>query len=272
MFFDKGNQYSLLVMVLLGLKIQVAFSAADSSSSVDKIPPHSTHSNGLTTFVSQLKTAYHQISFQLGGFRANQGQSQNIYIDGLIGDRFTVNHHNGSNGLVGAGYYLNPQENNPFNLSYGINAFYLPRTDVSGVVIQEQLFTNLSYYYSTTNYPIYFAAKALIKNKDDAPYNLTLDAGIGPNIIKTATVQETSIDGGITIPDQTFSGRTTTAFSAMAGVGVRINHVFGQAPLECGYRFFYLGQGDFNKLTNQIINTLRTGNSYANALLCSITI
>ncbi|MCL9685705.1 hypothetical protein [Legionella maioricensis] len=272
MFFDKGNQYSLLVMMWLGLNVQVAFSAADSNHRTDSIPPRTTHSNGVATFLSQLKTADRKISLQLGGFTANQGRSQNIYIDGLVGDRFAVNQPNDSNGLVGVGYYLNAQESNPLNLSYGVNAFYLAKTNVSGVVIQEQLFTNLGYYYSTTNYPIYFAAKALVKKKDDAPYNLTLDAGIGPNIITTGTVRETSLDGGVTIPDQTFSGRTTAAFSAMAGVGVRINHVFGQAPLECGYRFFYLGQGDFNKLTNQILNTLNAGTSYANALLCSITI
>ena len=71
---------------------------------------------------------------------------------------------------------------------------------------------------------------------------------------------------------KTYSGRTTAAFSAMAGVGIQMNNVFGHAPLECGYRFFYLGQGNFNKLSNQLINTLSTGNSYANALLCTLTI
>ena len=268
MFFNKVNQYSPLIMLMLGLNGQTAVSAAGSNHSTD----HITHSNGLTTFLSQLNTADRNISLQLGGFTANQGRTQNIYIDGLIGDRFAVDQHNNSNGLVGVGYYLHPQENNPLNLSYGVNAFYLAKTNVSGVVVQEMLFTNLGYYYPTTNYPIYFAAKALVKNPENTPFNLTLDAGIGPNIIKTGTVRETSLDGGVTIPDQTFSGRTTAAFSAMAGVGVRINQVFGQAPLECGYRFFYLGQGDFNKLNNQILNNLSTGNSYANALLCSITV
>ena len=189
----------------------------------------------------------------------------------MIGDHFSVNNHNDASGLVGVGYYLDGQRTNRFNLSYGINAFYLAKTGVNGLVTQEQLFTNLSYHYTTTNYPIYFGTKALIKNKKSDRYNITLDAGIGPNIITTSSVNEASLDG-ITIPDKTYSGRTTAAFSAMAGVGIQMNNVFGHVPLECGYRFFYLGRGHFNKLSNQLINTLSTGNSYANALLCTLTI
>ena len=82
---------------------------------------------------------------------------------------------------------------------------------------------------------------------------------------------ETSLDG--TIPDNTYSGRTTTAtFSAMVGVGIQMNNIFGRVPLECGYRFLYLGQGSFNKLSDQLINRLNTGNSYANIMLCTLTI
>ena len=53
---------------------------------------------------------------------------------------------------------------------------------------------------------------------------------------------------------------------------IKLNHIFGEAPLECGYRFFYLGQGDFNVLTNQVLTTLNTGTAYANAVICSITV
>lgn len=258
MIFDRGIQRQLLSVVFLGL----------STQSVASTP---THSHNWATFVNKLKTAHSNKSIQLGGFIENQGKSQNININGLIGDHFSVSNPNGSNGLVGIGYYLNGQETNRFDLSYGVNAFYLAKTSVNGLVTQEQLFTNLSYYYSTTNYPIYFGVKALIKNEMSSKYNITLDVGIGPNIIKTSSVNETSLDG-ITIPDKTYSGRTTATFSAMAGTGIRMNNVFGRAPLECGYRFFYLGQGSFNKLNNQLINTLSTGNSYANALLCTLTI
>lgn len=56
-------------------------------------------------------------------------------------------------------------------------------------------------------------------------------------------------------------------FSATVGFGVKMNYVFGPAPLECGYRFFYLGQGKLEASSNQALNTLNTGSVYANALL-----
>ncbi|PJD93034.1 MAG: hypothetical protein CK423_08095 [Legionella sp.] len=61
-------------------------------------------------------------------------------------------------------------------------------------------------------------------------------------------------------------------FSATAGIGMTIDHVFGTAPLEGGYRGFYLGQGRFNKNTNQLLNTLSTGSDYANVLMCAVII
>ena len=153
---------------------------------------------------------------------------------------------------------------------YGINAFYLAKTDVTGNVIQENLFTNLSYKYNLTHYPVYVIAKSTIKTKFPQ-YALTIDTGIGPNFIKADGFQENSLDG-ITIPDNIFSSHTSTTFSATAGFGVKVNQVFGSAPLECGYRFFYLGQGNFNIATNQVLNTLKTGSNYANAIICSMTI
>lgn len=255
----------LLYTLILGLNTPL-FAATKSET---QLPPKPKQQS--IWFINTLKNAHSNKFIQLGGFIANQGKAQNIEINGLIGDHFSVTKHSESNGLVGVGYYLDGQQTNRFNLSYGINAFYLPTAGVNGLVTQEQLFTNLSYHYSTTNYPIYFGAKALINNKASDKYNFTIDAGIGPNIITTSTVTETSLND-FTIPDNTYSGRTTAAFSAMAGIGIRMNNVFGRAPMECGYRFLYLGQGSFNKLSNQLINSLNTGNSYANALLCSIII
>lgn len=210
--------------------------------------------------------------FQLGGFQIHQGRAQHINIEGLIGDDFSINSKTSSNGLVGLGYYLEGQETNLLNLSYGINAFYLAKTGVGGEVTQEQLFTNLSYHYTTSNYPIYLAAKASIKNSWSDRFQVTVDAGVGPNIVKTSSVEEMSLDGGVTIPDRTYSGRTSASFSAMAGIGLKINQFFGEAPLECGYRFFYLGQGRFNKLTPELMDSFKTGNVYANAVVCSLTI
>ena len=155
-------------------------------------------------------------------------------------------------------------------MTYGINAFYLPKTGVMGNVTQENLFTNLSYRYNVTHYPIYAVAKSTIKTKSPK-YSLTMDAGIGPNFMNTNRFEESSLDG-VTVPDNVFSGRTAAAFSATAGIGMKINQVFGAAPLECGYRFFYLGQGNFNKNTNQLLNTLSTGSDFANAIICSIIV
>ncbi|MCR9192656.1 MAG: hypothetical protein NXI01_08365 [Gammaproteobacteria bacterium] len=98
-------------------------------------------------------------SIQFGWFSAIRGHSQNINIADLIGDNFSVTQGTDSNGLVGVGYYVDGQKMKPFNVSYGVNAFYLAKTNVNGLVTQEQLFTNLSYHYSTINYPIFLQPK-----------------------------------------------------------------------------------------------------------------
>ena len=208
---------------------------------------------------------------QLGWFTATQGKSQHIDIPGLIGDDFSVNKSSAQNLLVGIGYYFDCLDTPQVSLQYGINAFYLAPTKVKGKVTQEDLFTNLSYCYSRTNYPIYFAAKALIPCR--MRYDIVVDLGIGPNIVNTRGFKEKSLDGGITMPDvHMFSGKNVAAFSATAGLGWRINHVWGNCSLEIDYRFFYLGQGELKKVNNQVRNTLRTGNSYANALFFSISL
>lgn len=208
---------------------------------------------------------------QLGWFKAKQGKSQHIDIEGLIGDDFSVKKSTAQNLLVGVGYYFDWLDTSQVSLQYGINAFYLAATKVKGNVTQEDLFTNLSYHYSRTNYPIYFAAKALVPC--GMCYAITLDVGIGPNIITTHGFKEKSLDGGITIPDaHIFSGKTVAVFSATTGLGWRINHVLGNLSIEIDYRFFYLGQGKLKKVNSQVRNTLRTGNSYANALFFSFAI
>lgn len=193
---------------------------------------------------------------QLGGFSACQGKSQHIDIEGLIGDDFNLKKETGQNILVGVGYY---EEWNK-NVLWGVNAFYFAPTEVKGNVKQEDLFTNLSYRYSLTYYPIYLGLKALF-------CGFTMDIGIGPTLMSTGNFKEHSLDGGITIPDTIFSGKSVVSFSATAGLGWRIN-----PSLEINYRFFYLGQGKFRKLNNQVRDTLHTGHNYANALFLSIFI
>ena len=208
---------------------------------------------------------------QLGGYWSCQGKAQHVDIKDLIGDDFTVSNNNSSNGLLGMGYFLDAQEKPNFKTSYGLNFFFLSPTGVSGTVVQENYFTNLSYKYSVTHYPVYAIAKSTI-NLNSTHYALTVDAGIGPNFMHIGGFEELSLDNNNTIPDYIFSGRANTTFSATAGIGIKLKHLFGELPLECGYRFFYLGQGQFNVLTNQTITTLNTGTAYANALMCGITV
>lgn len=206
---------------------------------------------------------------QLGWFTAKQGKSQHVNIEGLIGDDFSVDKSSDQNVLIGAGYYFDFLDTDEANILYGINAFYLPPTKVAGKVTQENLFTNLSYRYFITHYPLYFASRALIHCCENS--DLVIDLGIGLNIINAKDFKERSLDG-ITIPDaHLFSGKTNATFSATAGFGWRI-YVMENLSLEIDYRFFYLGKGELKKNNSQLKNTLHTGQCYANALFLSISL
>lgn len=209
--------------------------------------------------------------FQVGWYTATQGKSQHINIEGLIGDDFSVKKSSDQNVLIGLGYYFKGPNLAQTSLLYGVNAFYFAPIKVKGDVTQEDLFTNLSYHYSRTNYPIYLAAKALIHCTCNT--SITLDLGVGPNFAYTHGFKEHSLDGGITIPDPNiFAGKTKAVFSATAGLGWRINNLIRNFSFEIDYRFFYLGKGELKKNNSQLRNTLRTGNSYANALFVSFSI
>ncbi len=260
--------HSAIANQLLSSKI-VSNSAIDASVNISTVKPQQMKPlDQQVSFLSRFNPKRGTIVFQVGGFNASQGNAQNIDIEGLIGDYFTVNNGRASNVLLGLGYYFDGFEKDQFSLLYGVNALYLAHTSVQGDVIQEQLFTNLSYHYSITNYPIYAAAKMFIKNSN-GKNDITFDLGIGPNYIRTSHFAERSLDDGITIPEDAFSGQTSTALSVMAGFGIKFNKLLG-LPCELGYRFFYLGQGSFKKNNDQFLNTLKTGNNYANALIFSI--
>ena len=225
------------------------------------------------TFAYDLKHALthgHGV-LQLGGYWNTQGHAQHIDINEIIGDEFSapIPKTPGS-GLVGVGYFIDGKDNPVFKTAFGLNWFYLGPTGRSGTITQENLYTNLGYSYKVTNYPLYAAVQSLF-HTPSPKYDMTVHAGIGPNFMTTSNFTEQSL-GADTIPDQIFSGTTTTVFSATAGVGIKINQVFGASPLECGYRFFYLGQGKFKALNDQVNTTLNTGEGYANAVMCSLTI
>jgi opacity protein-like surface antigen len=202
---------------------------------------------------------------EAGGFYSTQGKSQFIGINGLVGDQFNVTKRHDENFLVGAGFLFNGYRYCQYGIDYGINAFYLPNTQVKGTITQELLFTNLAYRYDVSHLPVYLFAKGFMNTNYLA---ITLDAGIGPNFMKTDMHGDTSLDG-ITLPDDAFTGsNSTTVFSAMAGIGVKFNVC--QVPLEVGYRYFYLGEGRFNARSDQISNKLKTGTCSAQALMLTL--
>ncbi|HHF0526112.1 TPA: hypothetical protein ACP9FK_002527 [Legionella anisa] len=248
MFFNQKKIYYTLL--LLGLYS----STASSAGHVQTHPP--VHRSGYALL-------------QAGGYWLHQGQAQHININGLIGDDFTVTNHNDENYLVGLAYFVDGHQTKLFDMSYGINAYYLAKTSVNGFVIQENLFQNLSYHYNVDHFPIYIMARAALNTKNP-DYGLIIDAGIGPNLINARNFKEYSLDGQ-TLPDNFFSRDLTAQFSAAAGVHIKLNHVIrGGVPLECGYRFFYLGKGHFSSLNDQVTEPLSTGNTYANALICGL--
>ena len=100
---------------------------------------------------------------------------------------------------------------------------------------------------------------------------LTERIRIGVDFMQTSHYKETPFNSDA-VPRDNYAPHTQETFTAMAGIGLRIHHVFGEAPLECGYRFFYLGQGHLHINNDLYQNQLKTGNNYANALLCSVTI
>jgi hypothetical protein len=206
---------------------------------------------------------------EAGAFSSTQGKNQDINIEGLIGDRFNVTKRHDSNALFGLGYLIEGMKQNKFGIDYGINAFYLAQTQVHGTIDQELLYTNLGYSYKVSHLPVYATAKATIKTHSEK-LAVTLDAGVGPNFIKTSQYHDWILNN--TLHDYSFLGRSNVTFSAMAGIGLKLSPLLGQLPLECGYRFFYLGHGGFNSRTDQILNTLKTGNNYAQALVCTVTV
>jgi hypothetical protein len=260
---------NLTVRSLLVLLIGASSSASFSAHSTETYPSFlKSPAAFLSTLPSALKHGHAVV--QLGNYWSTQGKSQQINISGLIGDKFSVSNRDSNNGLVGLGYFIDGQTTPYFNMMYGLNAFYLAGTKVMGNVVQENLFTNLAYQYKVTHYPLYAVAKSVIYIKSPK-HAVTLDVGIGPNFMETNGFKEASL-GSNTNPDNIFSNRTTTTFTATVGAGLRFNQFFGEAPLECGYRFFYLGQGHLNKATDQVLNSLNTGAAYANAVTCSITV
>jgi hypothetical protein len=171
----------------------------------------------MTDLESRLKQGH--VVLELGGYLGTVGNNQHINITSLIGDNFTVSDRTSYSGLAGLGYFIDGDSSDRFKLRYGINAYYLVGTTTKGYVIQENLFSNLTYNYNVSNFPIYAMVKSDVTlNSPD--YAITVNAGIGPNFMHLYNFAEKSADGGVTIPDQPFSSNTTANFSATIGAGL----------------------------------------------------
>lgn len=279
----KHRSVGISLSLCLGLSAHTAFAEAVNTQQTDSVEaeagsakaeefPH-TYPPRTVEFPQPHSAPSHrsQWTLQLGAFTASQGLTQDVGIEGLVGDHYTISKNSSQNVLLGLGYFIKGWESRRYRLMFGVNAFYFARTFVEGQIVQEQMFPNLGYRYSLTHYPIYLAAKGIVKTNSDI-YDVTFDFGIGPNIMQASSYSESSLDDGVTIPNDGFSGHVGITWSVTAGMGVQFNRVLGTLPLEIGYRFFYLGNSHLNRNIAEYMNTLKTGNVYANALLVSLHI
>jgi len=209
----------------------------------------------------------YKIILQAGAFSSYQGRIQDVYVDDIY-DIYNVNNHEDQNILLGVGYYITGLDKPRYSLWYGLNAFYLAPSMVKGTVVQEGLFPNLSYRYTVTQVPVYLSVKGLIKTPSPK-YDITLDAGVGPSIVRTSDIQEYARNPS-SIPEKIFTGTTRVLPSVNAGVGLKMNNLFSKVPVECGYRFFYTAQTKFNNGSIPVSGSVYTGKNFVNALMCSI--
>jgi len=209
------------------------------------------------------------IAITLGAFKATHGKTQLININELISSNYTLTKHNAWNALFGLSLLRDWKNIDVFPFSYGISGFYLPKTSVSGEIIQANLFNNLGYSYDVSNIPIYAIGKTYISLHSNQ--QIALDIGVGPNVMQINHYHEWRINP-MTRPDNAFKSNMLATLSATMGIAYKINNVFGKAPMECGYRFFYLGSGNLKINNNQYTTQLSTGSNYANAITCALII
>lgn len=139
---------AIIVAVLTSLLLQ-SYSNAHPVTKPSKPPALSIPSINPSDFL-----------LELGWVNYTLHDTQHVNILGVIGDDFTPTASNTNSGLVGLGYYPLKHSFEHYDLSFGINAFYLGRVLTSGTVTQEDFAVNLAYSYALTNWPIYVAAKA----------------------------------------------------------------------------------------------------------------
>ncbi len=216
-----------------------------------------------------LKKRHPEFVVHLGGFLASNGKAQFLDINDSNGNWYTFNNGTRGNWLFGAGYYLDAFVRESYNVKLGLDWLFLVKTPVQGFINVEQTFQNLSYSYTVQNVPVYFAAKVKYKGLI-AHQDWILDFGVGPNFMRTSDYSEKPLTDDTIANNQLFASRNNTTFSAMAGLGIRIYGAKNAPSLEFGYRFLYLGQGTLAANDNQLINTISTGQNYANMMICGV--
>ena len=246
----------------------------DTESTPQKKPTYLSKlsSSSFNTVVEQFKSRRMQFGLLAGGYRGTQGTGQHVAINGLVGDYYSVTNPNVSGGIVGLSYYIKSLalDNPDYELQYSISSFFLSSGTVVGYITQENIVTNLKYQYQLSNIPGYLGVK-LTKLNEDSRINIAFDLGVGANRVSTSLFYDTRLTA-YSFPDFFFTGASNYTFSITTGLGLRLENAFGKNPLECGYRFFYLGQGQLDSTNTLVSNGLKTGNNYANVFACEFLI
>lgn len=221
---------------------------------------------------AKINTSKHGVEtdIHLGVSQVLTGKLQNIPVHSVPPARYSTNHQDNWNGLVGFSLLKDVRKLEHFDFNYGLSMFYLFKQSVSGEVFQAGLFNNLGYSYSVQNLPVYLHGKTLFHDIPHLPA-FAIDIGVGPNVMKVSRYTEWRINPTSRL-DNAFKQHTSAAFSATAGIALHFANVFDKAPMACGYRFFYLGSGELQPRNLQFLSALSTGSSFANALVCSLVI
>lgn len=250
------------------------FKQCDEENTPQKKPSYLSKTTASTykKLIEQFKARRVRFGLIAGGYKIRQGSGQHVSIHGLVGNYYSVSNPEVGGGLVGVTYHFKSLEfdNNEYELQYSLSTYFFSDTTVQGYVTQENLFTNLRYQYKLSNMPSYIGLK-LIKLFDDSRYNVAFDLGLGFNRISTSLYYETSLTP-YSLPDFFFTADDKFAFSAMTGLGLKLRNAFGTNPLQCGYRFFYFGEGQLKPNNNLVTQGLKTGQNYANVIACEFSL
>jgi hypothetical protein len=216
------------------------------------------------------KSCRNHLGITGGVARATTGLTQVVKINTTAPSAFTARQQNNWGGLFGLSLLRDYKPINSYLLTFGLSAFYLDKTKVKGEIWQARVFNNLAYRYDVSNIPVYIIGK--IRTADFSnKVAVFFDGGIGPNFMDISNYTESQLNLSTRL-ENAYKGKTNTTLSATVSFGIHINNVIGEAPLEIGYRLFYLGTGKLQIINNQYATRLSTGPSWANALTCSLII